>query len=134
MEALGSQVHVITEPDAKGGFLGVRLDHLRALCASDDRYVWLNQCTHPECEMDTSRPVPGRRGRPWGRSQVGHDRSTTTPAAGCAVSGAATRRRSAAAAVYCARCPASHSPLPRARSSPATPARELLPDRPRIAM
>ena len=48
MEALGSQVHVITEPDAKGGFLGARLDYLRALCASDDRYVWLNQYTNPD--------------------------------------------------------------------------------------
>ena len=47
MEALGSEVHVITEPDAAGGFLGARLDHVRALCASDDRYVWLNQYTNP---------------------------------------------------------------------------------------
>jgi 2,3-diaminopropionate biosynthesis protein SbnA len=48
MEALGSQVHVITEPDAKGGFLGARLDYVRALCSSDDRYVWLNQYTNPD--------------------------------------------------------------------------------------
>ena len=47
MEALGAEVHVITEPDATGGFLGARLDHVRALCASDDRYVWLNQYTNP---------------------------------------------------------------------------------------
>jgi N-(2-amino-2-carboxyethyl)-L-glutamate synthase len=47
MEALGSEVHVITEPDATGGFLSARLDHVRALCASDDRYVWLNQYTNP---------------------------------------------------------------------------------------
>jgi threonine synthase len=43
MEALGSQVHVITEPDAKSGFLGARLNYLRELCASDDRYVWLDK-------------------------------------------------------------------------------------------
>ena len=43
MEALGSEVHIITEADADGGFLGARLDYVRALCASDDRYVWLNQ-------------------------------------------------------------------------------------------
>jgi cysteine synthase len=42
MEALGSQVHIITEPDAQSGFLGARLSYLRALCASDDRYVWLD--------------------------------------------------------------------------------------------
>ncbi|MEV6672042.1 2,3-diaminopropionate biosynthesis protein SbnA [Streptomyces sp. NPDC051162] len=47
MEALGSQVHTITEPTANGGFLGARLDYLRTLCASDDRYVWLNQYTNP---------------------------------------------------------------------------------------
>ena len=40
-------MHVVTEPDASGGFLGARLDYVRALCASDDRYVWLNQYTNP---------------------------------------------------------------------------------------
>lgn len=43
MEALGSMVHVIDKPDPAGGFLGARIAHVRALCASDDRYVWLNQ-------------------------------------------------------------------------------------------
>ncbi|MDX3073774.1 2,3-diaminopropionate biosynthesis protein SbnA [Streptomyces sp. NPDC088354] len=47
MEALGSQVHVIAGLDANGGFLGARLDYVRALCASDDRYVWLSQYTNP---------------------------------------------------------------------------------------
>jgi N-(2-amino-2-carboxyethyl)-L-glutamate synthase len=47
MEALGSQVHTIAEPDARGGFLGARIDYVRALCASDPRYVWLNQYTNP---------------------------------------------------------------------------------------
>ncbi|MFF9399095.1 MULTISPECIES: 2,3-diaminopropionate biosynthesis protein SbnA [unclassified Streptomyces] len=47
MEALGSQVHVIAEQEANGGFLGARLDYVRALCASDDRYVWLSQYTNP---------------------------------------------------------------------------------------
>jgi N-(2-amino-2-carboxyethyl)-L-glutamate synthase len=43
MEALGSEVQVIADPGTAGGFLGARLDNVRALCASDDRYVWLNQ-------------------------------------------------------------------------------------------
>jgi len=43
MEALGSEVHVITEPDPVGGFLLARIEYVRALCASDDRCVWLNQ-------------------------------------------------------------------------------------------
>jgi cysteine synthase A len=48
METLGSQVDIITaDPDAIGGLLGARLDYVRALCASDDRYVWLNQYTNP---------------------------------------------------------------------------------------
>ncbi|MET8453278.1 2,3-diaminopropionate biosynthesis protein SbnA [Streptomyces sp. NPDC005209] len=46
MEALGGEVHVITEPHPVSGFLGARIDHVRALCASDDRYVWLNQYTN----------------------------------------------------------------------------------------
>ena len=56
MEALGAEVHVITEPDATGGFLGARLDHVRALCASDDRYVWLNQYTNPGNWRRTTAP------------------------------------------------------------------------------
>ena len=46
MEALGSQVHIIAEADVSGGFLGARIEYVRALCASDDRYVWLNQYTN----------------------------------------------------------------------------------------
>ncbi|MGV9249839.1 2,3-diaminopropionate biosynthesis protein SbnA [Streptomyces sp. NPDC003697] len=46
MEALGSQVHVISDLDANGGFLGARIDYVRALCASDERYVWLSQYTN----------------------------------------------------------------------------------------
>jgi cysteine synthase A len=47
MEALGAQVHVITEPTPDGGLLGARINHVRQLCASDDRYVWLNQYLNP---------------------------------------------------------------------------------------
>ncbi|MCX4775572.1 2,3-diaminopropionate biosynthesis protein SbnA [Streptomyces sp. NBC_01264] len=47
LETLGSQVHIVTEPSPTGGLLGARIDHVRALCASDDRYVWLNQYTNP---------------------------------------------------------------------------------------
>src|SRR3954452_14843434 len=36
MEALGSQVHVITEPAPVGGFLGARIDYVRALVAADE--------------------------------------------------------------------------------------------------
>ncbi|GAA0460149.1 2,3-diaminopropionate biosynthesis protein SbnA [Streptomyces stramineus] len=43
MEALGAEVHTVTEPAPEGGFLGARMAHVRKLCASDERYVWLNQ-------------------------------------------------------------------------------------------
>ena len=48
MEALGAQVHTITEPDPDGGFLAARLAHVRELCDGDDRYVWLNQYANPD--------------------------------------------------------------------------------------
>src|SRR5918992_11655 len=49
MEALGSEVHVIplAAADAPGGLLGARIEYVRKLCASDDRYVWLNQYRNP---------------------------------------------------------------------------------------
>jgi N-(2-amino-2-carboxyethyl)-L-glutamate synthase len=48
MEALGSQVHIISKPHPETGLLGARLAHVRSVCASDDRYVWLNQYTNQE--------------------------------------------------------------------------------------
>jgi len=64
MEALGSRVHIITEPDPAGGFLGARLDYVRALCASGDRYVWLNQYTNPgnwKAHYRTTAPAIARQ-------------------------------------------------------------------------
>jgi len=43
MEALGSDVQVITQPDPFGGLLKARIDYVRAMCAGDSRFVWLNQ-------------------------------------------------------------------------------------------
>jgi N-(2-amino-2-carboxyethyl)-L-glutamate synthase len=63
MEALGSQVHVITDPDPVGGFLGARLDYVRAMCGADDRYVWLNQYTNPgnwQAHYQTTAPAIAR--------------------------------------------------------------------------
>ena len=64
MEALGSRVHIITEPDANSGFLGARIDYVRSLCASDDRYVWLNQYTNPgnwKAHYRTTAPAIARQ-------------------------------------------------------------------------
>jgi N-(2-amino-2-carboxyethyl)-L-glutamate synthase len=47
MEALGSQVHIVTEPDPVDGYLGARIAYVRALCDADERYLWLNQYTNP---------------------------------------------------------------------------------------
>jgi N-(2-amino-2-carboxyethyl)-L-glutamate synthase len=47
MEALGAEVHVITQPTVDGGLLGARIDHVRALVASDPNHVWLDQYTNP---------------------------------------------------------------------------------------
>jgi 2,3-diaminopropionate biosynthesis protein SbnA len=60
MEALGSTVHVIAEPDDDGLFLGARLNYVRALCATDPRYVWLNQYANPNNWMahyETTAPA-----------------------------------------------------------------------------
>jgi cysteine synthase A len=47
MKAMGSRVLTISDLDANGGFLGARLNYVRALCDADDRYVWLSQYTNP---------------------------------------------------------------------------------------
>lgn len=47
MEALGSEVHIVSGQEANGGFLGARLDHVRRMCAADDRCVWLSQYSNP---------------------------------------------------------------------------------------
>jgi cysteine synthase A len=64
MEAVGGQVHIISEPDPVGGLLGARIDFVRALCASDDRYVWLNQYTNPgnwQAHYRTTAPAIARQ-------------------------------------------------------------------------
>ena len=64
MEALGSQVHIVSEPDPVTGFLGARIDYVQSLCRSDDRYVWLNQYANPEnwkAHFRTTAPAIARR-------------------------------------------------------------------------
>ncbi|MFE1872685.1 2,3-diaminopropionate biosynthesis protein SbnA [Streptomyces sp. NPDC059496] len=47
MRALGTELLVVEKPDPEGGFLKARLDRVRALCAEDDRNIWLNQYSNP---------------------------------------------------------------------------------------
>jgi 2,3-diaminopropionate biosynthesis protein SbnA len=63
MESLGSRVHIVTEPDPDGGLLGARLNYVRAICGSDDRYLWLNQYTNENnwgAHYDTTGPQIAR--------------------------------------------------------------------------
>ncbi|MFD6517057.1 2,3-diaminopropionate biosynthesis protein SbnA [Rhodococcus sp. NPDC060176] len=47
LRALGAEVVVVSELDCNGGFLQTRMDYVRARCAEDRRYVWLNQYANP---------------------------------------------------------------------------------------
>lgn len=47
MEALGARVHVIDQPDPVSGLVGARINYVRAVCAADDRHLWLNQYSNP---------------------------------------------------------------------------------------
>ncbi|MEU6095313.1 2,3-diaminopropionate biosynthesis protein SbnA [Streptomyces sp. NPDC047079] len=47
METLGSEVHVVTEPDPRGGFLGARLARVQELLEKNSDYLWLNQYANP---------------------------------------------------------------------------------------
>jgi N-(2-amino-2-carboxyethyl)-L-glutamate synthase len=60
MEAFGAQVHVVTAPSPVDGYLGARLDYVRALCAADPRHLWLNQYANPgnwEAHFRTTAPT-----------------------------------------------------------------------------
>lgn len=58
MEALGSDVRIVTEPDPVEGLLGARLNLVRELAATQG-YVWLNQYANPNsarAHHDTTGP------------------------------------------------------------------------------
>jgi N-(2-amino-2-carboxyethyl)-L-glutamate synthase len=64
MEALGAQVHIVTEPDPVGGLLGARMNFIKELCADDDRYVWINQYTNAnawQAHYRTTAPAIARQ-------------------------------------------------------------------------
>lgn len=64
METMGAEVYTVTQPDVEGGYLAARLDHVRRLCASDARYVWLNQYTNVnnwEAHHRTTAPAIAER-------------------------------------------------------------------------
>ena len=59
MEALGSQVHVITEPDEVGGLLGARIDYVRA-AVRRRRPVRLAEPVHEPEQLAGALPAPPR--------------------------------------------------------------------------
>jgi 2,3-diaminopropionate biosynthesis protein SbnA len=64
MAVFGAQVHVITSPAPEDGFLGARLRKVRELCASDEKYLWLNQYANPnnwKAHQKTTAPAIARQ-------------------------------------------------------------------------
>ncbi|KTT39387.1 hypothetical protein RSA46_21120 [Pseudomonas oryzihabitans] len=47
IHAYGGRTIIVDERDANGGFLGVRIETIRQMCANDPTYIWLNQYEHP---------------------------------------------------------------------------------------
>ncbi|MEU5693054.1 2,3-diaminopropionate biosynthesis protein SbnA [Actinosynnema sp. NPDC020468] len=48
MRAFGARVDVVDTEAGDRGYLGARLDHVRAMCAADDNCLWLNQYANPD--------------------------------------------------------------------------------------
>jgi N-(2-amino-2-carboxyethyl)-L-glutamate synthase len=64
MRALGTRVIVIDQPDPVDGLLGARKAHVRQLCRSDNRYVWLNQYENPanwQAHYENTAPAIAKR-------------------------------------------------------------------------
>ena len=63
MEALGSQVHIVTEPDPVGGFLGARIDYVRAAVRLR-RPVRVAQPVHQPEQLEGALPQDRAGDRP----------------------------------------------------------------------
>lgn len=69
MEALGTEVRVVTTPHPTQGLLGARLRAVRELCA-DPRHLWLNQYANPENWLAHFRETAPAIARRFPRLQV----------------------------------------------------------------
>lgn len=64
MRALGADVRIVEKAHPEAGYLQARLDAVAALCAADDRYLWLNQYANPAnwlTHYETTAPEIARR-------------------------------------------------------------------------
>ena len=64
MQAFGGDVHTVVHPHPERGLLGSRQDYVRELCASDRRFVWLNQYSNPNAwraHLRTTGPAIARQ-------------------------------------------------------------------------
>lgn len=43
MNALGANIHRVTELDSNGGYLGTRIDYIKKKVSENPNYIWLNQ-------------------------------------------------------------------------------------------
>jgi 2,3-diaminopropionate biosynthesis protein SbnA len=85
IEALGGVVEMVEDLPRAGGYLGARLNRVAELCASDDRYVWLNQYANPanaQAHFDLTAPAIHRQFPDLGVLFVGA--GTTGTLMGCA--------------------------------------------------
>jgi cysteine synthase A len=59
IRAVGAEVLVVDKRDAEGGYLGTRLELIRAMCRQDESLVWINQYANPsnwQAHYDTTAP------------------------------------------------------------------------------
>jgi 2,3-diaminopropionate biosynthesis protein SbnA len=47
MRRYGARVELVQRPDAAGGYVGSRIERVRALCGESDRFAWPNQYENP---------------------------------------------------------------------------------------
>ncbi len=59
MQATGAEVITVTEKDAKGGYLGTRIDLIKDMLKEDDELIWTNQYANkfnPYAHYETTAP------------------------------------------------------------------------------
>ena len=67
IRAVGAQVIVVNKKDAEGGYLGTRIELIRAMCRDDPSLIWINQYANPSnwlAHYDSTAPeILGEMGK-----------------------------------------------------------------------